>query len=364
MQSQGKHKPKEKDRLRMREPFEIGNFSIPPGEQRAIQIPIPNLYTSTALTLPVKVIHGKFTGPVFFISAAIHGDEINGVEIIRRLLNVKSLNRLKGTLIAIPVVNIFGFINQTRYLPDRRDLNRSFPGSEKGSLAARMAYLFLNEIVSKCTHGIDLHTGAIHRDNLPQVRAFLDDEITETMAHAFTSPVILNTQIVEGSLREASEKVGVSVIVYEAGEALRFDEVAIRAGVKGIISVMRELEMLPKLKRKSKITEPVVATSSVWIRASQSGILRSITPLGARVRKNDVLGIISDPFGEEEEEIKSVDNGIIIGKSNIPLANEGEALFHLARFKSPATAADNVEEFQQEHDPETDTKMPVEQPIF
>ena len=348
----------------MQTPFEIGGFSIPAGEQRTIQIPIPNLYINTALSLPVKIIHGKSPGPVLFVSAAIHGDEINGVEIIRRLLNLKLLNRIKGTLIAIPVVNIFGFINQSRYLPDRRDLNRSFPGSVKGSLAGRMAYLFLNEIVSKCTHGIDLHTGAIHRDNLPQIRAYLDDEITETMAHAFTSPVILNTNIVDGTLRSAVEKMGISVIVYEAGEALRFDEVAIRAGVKGIISVMRELGMLPKLKKKNKIMQPLVATSSVWIRAPQSGILRSITPLGAKVNKNDVLGIISDPFGEEEEEIKSVDNGIIIGKSNIPLVNEGEALFHLARFKSTGTAADKVEGFQQELDPETDTIIPNEQPVF
>jgi len=348
----------------MRDPFEIGGFLIQAGERCDIQLPIPNLYTNTALTLPVKVIHSKSPGPVFFISAAIHGDEINGVEIIRRLLNVKSLSRLKGTLVAIPVVNIFGFINQSRYLPDRRDLNRSFPGSVKGSLASRMANLFLEEIVSKCTHGIDLHTGAIHRDNLPQVRAFLDDEITENMARAFTSPVILNTNIVEGSLRSAVENMGVSVIVYEAGEALRFNEVAIRAGVKGIISVMRELSMLPKLKRKSKIVEPVVATSSEWIRAPQSGILRSITPLGAKVAKNDVLGIISDPFGVEEKDIISVNDGIIIGKSNIPLVNEGEALFHIARFKSPDTAADNVEEFQQEHDPETDKRLPAEPPII
>ena len=198
----------------MREPFEIGGQSIKPGEKRDIEFSIPNLYTNTNLTLPVKVIHSKRPGPVIFISAALHGDEINGVEIIRRLLHVKSLARLKGTLIAIPVVNVFGFIHQERYLPDRRDLNRSFPGSVTGSLAARMANLFLTEIVSKCNYGIDLHTGAIHRENLPQVRALLDDEETEMMARAFTSPVIINTSIVEGSLRAEVEKMGIPVIVY------------------------------------------------------------------------------------------------------------------------------------------------------
>lgn len=347
----------------MRDPLEIGGISIQPGERCNIEFPIPNLYTNTALTLPIKIVHSKSPGPTIFISAAIHGDEINGVEIIRRLLDVKSLKRLKGTLIAIPVVNVFGFINQSRYLPDRRDLNRSFPGSVKGSLAARIANIFLKEIVAKCNYGIDLHTGAIHRDNLPQVRALLDDEVTERMARAFISPVILNTKIVEGSLRSAVEKMGIPVIVYEAGEALRFDEISIRAGVKGIISVLRELEMLPRLKRKRKIVEPIVASSSIWVRAPQSGILRSIIPLGARVGKGDILGVISDPFGEEEQEIKSIDDGIIIGKSNIPLVNEGEALFHLARFKSTDTAAGKIEEFQQEFAPETDKVLPVEPPI-
>ena len=162
-------------------PFEIGGKSIKPGEHSAVDLPIPNLYTHSSMTWPVYVIHGKKPGPVMFLSGAVHGDEINGVEIIRRVLKSRSVKRLRGTLIALPVVNIFGFINQTRYLPDRRDLNRAFPGSERGSLAARMANLFLQEIVSRCTHGIDLHTAAIHRDNLPQVRAVLSDPETEKM---------------------------------------------------------------------------------------------------------------------------------------------------------------------------------------
>jgi len=147
----------------------------------------------------VHVIHGKREGPVLFLSAALHGDEINGVEIIRRVLKHRSLSRLKGTLIAVPIVNVYGFLYKSRYLPDRRDLNRSFPGSQQGSMASRTANLFLTEIVSKCSHGIDLHTGAIHRDNLPQVRALMDDPETERMAYAFRAPVVLNTDIVEGS---------------------------------------------------------------------------------------------------------------------------------------------------------------------
>lgn len=348
----------------MREPIVICNTSINAGERQTLEIPVPSLYTHTDLELPVHVVHGRKPGPVLFLSAALHGDEIIGVEIIRRVLKHKSIDKIKGTLVAIPVVNIYGFIDQTRYLPDRRDLNRSFPGSEKGSMAGRMANLFLNEIVSKCTHGIDLHTGAIHRENLPHIRAVLDDEQTERMARAFTSPVILNTPIVEGSLREAAEKSGTSVIVYEAGEALRFDEVSIRAGVRGIISVMRSLEMLPALKSKRRLAEPIVARSSLWVRAPQSGILRVLKPLGSRVKLNELLGFVSDPFGEVEEEILSPVDGIIIGRTNLPLVNEGEALFHIAKFKSAENVADKVEQFQQILDPLTDTNLPDEPPIL
>ncbi len=347
----------------MREPITIAGVSVRPGERVSTEIPVPSLYTHTQLEMPIQIIHGRKPGPTLFLSGALHGDEINGVEIIRRILHAKSLNRLRGTLIAIPVVNIFGFINQSRYLPDRRDLNRSFPGSETGSLAGRIAHLFLNELVSHCSPGIDLHTGAIHRDNFPQIRAVLDDPETERMARAFMSPVILNTSIVQGSLREVVEKLGISVIVYEAGEALRFDEVCIRAGVRGVISVMRELEMLPALKRRKKTVDPIVARSSSWVRAPQSGILRMIKPLGSRVQADELLGIVADPFGEREENVLSPADGIIVGKTNIPLVNEGEALFHVARFKRPDSAAEKIEAFQQIMDPATDQVTPVEPPV-
>lgn len=345
----------------VRESITLGDVTVKPGERCSVDFRVPDLYTHTGFTMPVYVIHGKKPGPVLFLSAALHGDEINGVEIIRRILHLKTINNLRGTLIAVPVVNIFGFINQTRYLPDRRDLNRSFPGSEKGSLAGRMAHIFLSEIVAKCDYGIDLHTAAVHRDNLPQVRAVLDDPETERMARAFTVPVILNTNIVEGSLREAVEKMDIPVVVYEAGEALRFNEVAIRAGVKGAISVMRELDMLPKRKQTLKKTEPLVARSSTWVRAPQSGILRSIVALGARVKKDELLGIVSDPFGEKEENVTAVADGIIIGKTNIPLVNEGEALFHIARFRRTTDAAEQVEEFLQDMNPATDN-VPAREP--
>lgn len=347
----------------MREPFSIGGKQVAPGTRTEVNLPVPALYTHTPISCPVYVVHGKRAGPVLFLSGAIHGDEINGVEIIRRVLNRKSLRRIRGTLVAVPVVNVFGFIAQTRYLPDRRDLNRSFPGSDKGSLAARIAHLFLQEVVARCTHGVDLHTAAIHRDNFPQVRANLDDPEIDRMARAFNAPVIINTTIAPGTLRNAASELNVPVIVYEAGEALRFDEVAIRAGVKGVISVMRELGMLPKLTTRGSLLKPYVARSSTWIRAHKSGIMRANRSLGEKVAKNEILGVISDPFGSRDEEVRAAHEGIIIGRTNIPLVNEGEALFHIARFDDAHSVVEIVESFQDEMNPATDTKPSAEPPI-
>jgi hypothetical protein len=241
---------------------------------------------------------------------------------------------------------VHGFIHHTRYLPDHRDLNRSFPGSEKGSLTARLAHLFLEEIVSKCSHGIDLHTASSHRENLPQIRANLDDPATLAMARAFDVPVLMNSDLRDGSLRQIADERGIQILLYEAGEALRFNEVAIRAGVKGIMSVMRHLDMLPSVRSLKPRHEAMVARSSTWVRAPESGILRTITPLGARVRKGDTIGLLADPMGEREVEVRASASGIIIGRINLPLVNEGEALFHIARFESPRAVEAEVEKLQ------------------
>ena len=204
----------------------------------------------------------------------------------------------------------------------------------------------MNEIVDKCDYGIDLHTGAVHRDNLPQIRANLDDPETARIAQAFHVPVLLNSNIRDGSLRQVAAERGIPILLYEAGEALRFDEHSIRAGVKGIVAVMRELGMLPATSRSRKLNEPLVARSSSWVRASGSGILRATAALGTRVRKGDTIGLISDPFGQQEMEVSANVSGIIIGRTNLPLVNEGEGLFHIARFESTKQAEDTVEAFQ------------------
>ncbi|MEK9820549.1 MAG: succinylglutamate desuccinylase/aspartoacylase family protein [Gammaproteobacteria bacterium] len=330
--------------------FEIFEHRIAAGSRHSFDLPVPDLYVHNDLAIPIHVIHGRRDGPVLFVSAAVHGDEILGVEIIRRLLASKQLSRLRGTLVAAPVVNIFGFLNQSRYLPDRRDLNRSFPGSEGGSIAARLANLFLTQIISRCTHGVDLHTAAINRENLPQIRADTLDPEVEAMAKAFGLPVIINSELIEGSIREAAADVGVKMVVYEAGEALRFDETAIRAGVNGVMRVMRHLGMLlpARISTAKKLKTPTVSSKSRWVRAPQSGIHRSITPLGAVVHKGDAMGFIASPLDVEDSPVLATTSGVVIGRSNIPLVTEGEALFHVASFDLPddvvAERIDAVEE--------------------
>ena len=337
------------NKLKKNSPIRIGDVTIEPGKRQYVDLPLPPLYTHTSVSMPVHVINGRQPGPVLFVSAAIHGDEINGIEIIRRLLGLKTLNKLSGTLIAVPVVNVYGFFSQSRYLPDRRDLNRSFPGSDRGTMASRLADTFMSEIVDKCTHGIDFHTAAAGRDNLPQIRADLDAN-TELlpMAMSFAPPVILDSQTRAGTLRSAvGDK---PVLLYEAGEALRFDELAIRAGLKGTLRVMRYLKMLPQSKKTERSYVPTIANDSVWMRAPQSGIIRSRLQLGAVVSRGDSLGIVSDPFGELEEQVISKVSGVLVGQTNMPLVHEGEALFHVACLSSTKSAARVVDEFHQEYE--------------
>ena len=329
--------------------IEIGGTTISPGQRVTVDLPVADLYTSTSLHMPVEVICGRNSGPVMFVSAAVHGDELNGVEIIRRLLRRKTLKSIRGTLLAIPIVNVHGFLNQSRYLPDRRDLNRSFPGSAKGSIAARLANLFIKEIVSKADYGIDLHTGALHRSNLPQIRANLDHSATLDIARVFGTPVIINSDIRDGSLRACAFERGMPVLIYEAGQALRFDEISIRAGLRGILQVMRHIGMLPAIKNP-KLATPVVAKSTSWVRAPDSGIVSSTVKLGNSVQKGQKIASISNPVGDAEAAVLAPFDGIVIGQSNLPLAHEGDALFNLGAFTSIPRVANLVEDFAATHD--------------
>ena len=331
-----------------RAPFEIGGQSVAPGTQETLSLKLPGQSAYTPMALPVHVIHGKREGPVLFLSAAIHGDEINGIEIIRRIRHTKAVARLRGTLICAPIVNVFGFFNHTRYLPDRRDLNRSFPGSVHGSLAARLARLFATEVVDRATHGIDLHTGSNHRINLPHIRADLDHPASATLARAFAAPVIVDAKLRDGSLREYGMSRGLPMLLYEAGEGLRFDALSIRGGVRGILNVMRTLEMLPA-RAGGAVARSIESRGSQWVRAPQTGLLRIVVPLGARVTTGQTIGRIADAIGDNEATVESPATGIIIGRTNNPVVNEGDALFHIASFENARTAERAIGDFQGLH---------------
>jgi predicted deacylase len=246
------------------------------------------------------------------------------------------------------MVNVYGVVNQSRYMPDRRDLNRCFPGSAKGSLAGRLANIFLQEVVKHSEYGIDLHTGAIHRSNLPQIRANMSDEETTELAIAFGTPVIINADILDGSLRSAAKNNGTKVLVYEAGEALRFDEFSILAGMKGVLNVLRHLGMIKKSRSRKKIVAPVIAYNSGWVRANASGFVSHKFELGDQVERNQILAEIGSPYGEVIESVRSKHDGIIIGKQNIPLVQEGEAMYHVAYFKEDT--GEIVEQIEKEQD--------------
>lgn len=327
----------------------IGDHEIALGETKRIELPLANLYTDTSISIPVYIHRSNKPGPTLFVSAAVHGDEINGIEIIRRLIAKKNIKLTHGTLIAVPMVNIYGVVNQSRYLPDRRDLNRSFPGSPKGSLAGRIAHIFVQQIIKQCDYGIDLHTGAIHRSNLPQIRAKLCDEETKALACAFAVPVVLDSDVLEGSLRDAADEQDCKVLVYEAGEALRFDEFSIRAGLKGIINVLAHLGMIRKPRANKKIVTPYISNTSGWVRANASGIVNHKFELGDQVKKGQVIADIGSPFGELIDIVKANRSGIIIGKQNIPLVQEGEAMYHIAYFEeNDEDIVDHIEQVQEE----------------
>ncbi len=334
----------------MRGPFKIGDYAIAPGTRQTCLIPLSRLADHTDMTLRLQVIHGKKPGPTLFISAAVHGDEIIGVEIIRRLSQMKTIAKVRGTLILIPVVNGYGFLGMSRYLPDRRDLNRVFPGSENGSSASQLAHTFMREIVSRSDFGLDLHSGAIHRENLPQIRANLNDPIVKDMATAFGASVMLNSNLRDGSLREAAQSVGCHMLLYEAGEALRFNERAIRIGVNGALGVMRHVGLLPKSKSKKPRITPVQPVSSHWLRAPISGLMRAAYGLGDVVEKGAVVGRIAGPFGEIQEDVTAKYAGVIIGRTNLPVVSRGDALFHVARVDDLEDAGTTIETHTQTAD--------------
>ncbi len=330
-----------------RESFQLGGVTVRAGTHSTVEIAVPRLLNRAELAMSVKVVHGLKPGPVLLLSAALHGDEVNGVEIILRLLNRISAKRLSGTILAIPVVNVYGFITNSRYLPDRRDLNRSFPGSSSGSLASRLAQLFTDEILSHATHVVDLHTGGLHRSNLPQIRACLDDPRNRQLAEAFGAPVVIDAKLREGSLRAAASKRRMPMIVYETGEALRLDRTGVLVGVRGILAVMHSLGMIEKAP-PAPAGPSFRSTGSSWLRAPASGLFRSDCRLGQLVRTGQALGVINDPLGDDKVPVFAPCDGIVIGRTNIPLVHQGDPLAHIAYADGPQPPAIEMSELREE----------------
>ncbi|MBF4161051.1 succinylglutamate desuccinylase/aspartoacylase family protein [Nocardioides sp. CBS4Y-1] len=319
----------------------MGSVRVRPGRIQSVSLPITRLVTGADVDLPVRVVHGREDGPTVWIDAAIHGDEAVGVEVVRQVLAGLDAKQLRGTLIAVPIVNVLGFMNGDRYLPDRRDLNRSFPGAARGSLASRIAHLFMNEVIAKCEVGIDLHTGSDRRTNLPQIRADLDDPRTRDLARAFGAPVMLHAKLRDGSLRYAARERGATVLLYEAGEAWRMDDWAIDAGVAGVNRVLARLGMV---EGPDAPEEPsAVSYRSGWVRARGTGMLHLESKLGQRVVKGERLGGLFDSFGKRVRLVHADRDGIVIGRTEAPLVNSGDAVVHLAEIRDD-DGADRVVE--------------------
>jgi predicted deacylase len=312
-----------------RESFAMGAVRVRAGSAREVELPITRLVTGADVSLPVQIVHGREDGPVVWVNAAIHGDEVVGVEVIRRVLVPLSPKTFRGTLVAVPVVNVLGFMNGDRYLPDRRDLNRSFPGSARGSLASRIAHLFMTEVVAKCELGIDLHTASDRRSNLPQIRADLDDPRTVALAGAFGAPVMLHARVRDGSLRQAARDRGATMLLYEAGEAMRFDDFAIDVGVAGVRRVLATLGMIDP-PDEERPQPSVACRQSGWVRARGTGILHLEVHLGDQVEEGQRLGGLSDTFGRRVRLVHADRTGIIIGLTRAPLVNSGDAIVHIA----------------------------------
>jgi predicted deacylase len=330
----------EPDRL---DAFEIAGETVAPGERRTLAIPVSRQLTGLSASLALQVFHGARPGPCVFVSAAIHGDELNGIAIVQKLAQQLAPARMAGTVILAPAVNIYGLVNHARYLPDRRDLNRSFPGSARGSLAAQLAHTFLEHVIAKCTLGIDLHTAAVHRYNLPQVRIAADSPYLVELAMAFGAPVIIESPLRDGSMRELAHRRGTPMLLFEAGEALRFDRLSIDIGAEGVERVLAHIGVIEADDGLASVGIPARANKSIWVRSPRGGISHRVRRSGDSVHAGDVLATVTGLFGEEAMEMVSPIDGIVIGHATLPVVNQGDAIFHIAQVANLEHAGEAIE---------------------
>lgn len=308
----------------------INGVRVRPGQSVNIEIPIAKLPSHTLIDLPIFIRRAQEEGPVVLISGGVHGDEINGIVTARRLLEEmdQGWSLLRGTLIFIPLMNIYGFLSNSRTFPDGRDLNRSFPGSKKGSLASRIAFIINEEIIPQIDYGIDFHTGGRMLSNHPQVRVDFKDKVGLDLAKSFGTHFIVNSKHIEKSFRKTAFKARKHILVYEGGESMRVDYFAIEEGVQGTKRLLHSLGML---SNSTKAQESTILKESDWVRAKASGIFNSSVKLGESVKKGQIMAEISDPYGQVKIEVKSPTNGHVIGINNLPVINVGDALVHIGK---------------------------------
>jgi len=309
----------------------IAGKEIHPGEYKVIDINIARLPSHTNISTPIYVSRGLEDGPILALTAGMHGDEINGMEIVRRILDGGHHQPKRGVTVCMPVVNVYGFLNYSREVPDGKDINRSFPGNRNGSLASRVAFHLMREVIPFIDLGIDFHTGGAMRANYPQVRAVLKDAVNAELASAFHAPFSIDAPFRPNSLRKEAAKKGKKIIVYEGGESLRFDQAAIETGIAGTLRLMKHLKMIDWAPEPLEANRILWSTS--WIRARHAGLFHSIITCGQLVHSGEWIGTITDPFGEFKERVVAPCKGYIIGLNNIPVINVGDALVHISTDK-------------------------------
>jgi predicted deacylase len=316
--------------------IEVLGKIISRGKGIQLNLDIAKLHTRTNIEVPIIIERAKEPGPTLLITGGIHGDEINGVEIVRQIISNGFHKPQKGMVICIPVVNIFGFLNQTRQFPDGRDLNRVFPGSKGGSLASIFAYHLMKEIVPLADFCLDFHTGGANRFNAPQIRVNDGDDESLELAKVFGAPFIMKSKRREKSYRDSAIKLGKKVLLYEGGKSLDINKSVTKVGVNGALNLMHHLgirDFTAALKSDLKVTDPIVVDSSKWIRAGYSGMFRSNAVLGNLYGKGDKIGSISDPFGFFEKDVKAPVKGYVFSINHAPIVNKGDAIIHMSREK-------------------------------
>ena len=313
-------------------PFRIAGWLVEPGTTRILEIRLGELYNQSPIGMHAVVIHGKRAGPRLWISGGVHGDELAGIVAVRQVLDAFDPAKLVGTLVAIPCVNELGALHCSRELPDGRDLNRCFPGSRTGTLASRIANAFLREIVGRCTHGIDVHTAGGHRDNLPQIRANLDDPETRRLARRFGTQVVMHSTLRDGSLRQAASARGIPTLLFEGGKPLRHEQHVVNAAANGILRVMAELGMIEHAPPRAR--KPLLGWSSTWLRTPRSGYFVSRVGLGDHVKAGQTVAVVelrmADDVSRRQVEIRAAAAGVVVGLQRLPLVHVGDPLVHIA----------------------------------